>query len=134
MFVINKISYSKHRRGSYARVAHRRSNLDSQLQNGNLTAIKDLVEQVIRPRTDNYNLSGQTLKLWAENMGSMTEFLRQPHADIKHFQLSKVKTLVDRAYNNVPFYRELYGACGYEEGAISCFSDFEQLPIVTKLF
>lgn len=105
---------------------------DSQLQNGNLTAIKDLAEQVIRPRTDNYNLQGQTLKLWAENMGSMTEFLRQPHADIKHFQLSKVKTLVDRAYNNVPFYRELYGACGYEEGAISCFSDFEQLPIVTK--
>ncbi len=62
----------------------------------------------------------------------MKEFLCKSKEAMKKVQLSRVKSLVDSAYNNVPFYREFYGACGYVEGGISSFSDFEQLPIVSK--
>ncbi|MFU2326561.1 phenylacetate--CoA ligase family protein [Pseudomonas sp. NFX98] len=104
----------------------------SQMQCGNLTQIKNLARQAIRPRTDNYDLQCTALRSWSVNSGPMNEFLRQSAADIKKFQLSRIKNLVDNAYKNVPFYRDFYGACGYEEGSISSFSDFETLPIVTK--
>lgn len=104
----------------------------SQLEDGNLAAIKKLAGQVTTRKTDNYRLQGEALESWSRNADSMSQFLRRSRADIKYFQLSKIRKLVDNAYKNVPFYRELYGACGYEEGGISSFSDFEQLPIVNK--
>lgn len=104
----------------------------SQLETGNLTLIEELAQQAYDRPTDNYRLQGKTLQLCSTNMESMIKFLRQSNADIRQFQLSKIKTLVDNAYKNVPFYRELYGACGYEEGCISSFADFERLPIISK--
>ncbi|QBZ87506.1 phenylacetate--CoA ligase family protein [Pseudomonas viciae] len=104
----------------------------SQLESVRLTAIKKLAQQAFKPRTDNYNLQGDALESWSKNADSMGRFLSQERAEIKKFQLAKIRSLVDNAYKNVPFYRELYGACGYEEGGISSFSDFEQLPIVNK--
>ncbi|MNF55080.1 Phenylacetate-coenzyme A ligase [compost metagenome] len=105
---------------------------DSQLDTGGLPLIKKLSEQAYRRRTDNYTLQGKTLRRWVTCMQSMNGFLRQSRADIRGFQLSRIKNLVDNAYRNVPFYREFYGAVGYEEGGISSFYDFKQLPIVTK--
>ncbi|MGJ8629203.1 MAG: phenylacetate--CoA ligase family protein [Sulfitobacter sp.] len=47
-------------------------------------------------------------------------------------QFSIVKELVDFAYQNVPFYHELYSSSGYEPGALKNWKDFESLPIVTR--
>ncbi|WP_207260804.1 phenylacetate--CoA ligase family protein [Pseudomonas sp. GW101-3H06] len=104
----------------------------SQLKTGNLTLIDELAKQAFKRPTDNYRLQGETLQRWSASMESMNEFLFKPKEDIKRIQLSIISNLVDKAYKNVPFYRELYGACGYIEGGISSFSDFEQLPIVSK--
>jgi phenylacetate-CoA ligase len=104
----------------------------SQLETGALAPIKQLASRAVRPRTDNYVLQGQALKQWSNNAASMDNYLRQARADIRNLQLSKIRSLVDNAYKNVPFYREIYNACGYEEGSIRSFSDFDQLPVVNK--
>ncbi|BBP56882.1 capK domain protein [Pseudomonas sp. St316] len=72
------------------------------------------------------------MELWSKNSEQLSDFLRQSEQAIRKFQLLKIKRLVDNAFTNVPFYRELYGACGYELGSLSSFSDFEKLPIVSK--
>jgi len=105
----------------------------SQLENGNLMPIKKLAERAFRPRTDNYKLQSEALEFWFKNSELMDHFLRKSKVEIQKLQLSKIKRLVDNAYTNVPFYREFYGAAGYEVGNISSFSDFEQLPIVNKV-
>lgn len=104
----------------------------SQLETGALEPLQRLASMVIRPRTDNHVLQGRTLKLWSENAASMASYRRQTRAHVRGLQLSKIRTLVDNAYKNVPFYHELYSACGYEAGGIRSFSDFEQLPVVDK--
>lgn len=104
----------------------------SQLETANLALIDELSKQVFKRRTDSYELQTQALRHWSKNMSSMNDFLYKPKADIKSVQLSSVRNLVDHAFRNIPFYRELYGDCGYVEGDISSFSDFAKLPIVTK--
>ncbi|MBK5353007.1 phenylacetate--CoA ligase family protein [Pseudomonas sp. TH41] len=104
----------------------------SQLEYGDLLPIKKLAVQAFRPKTDNHILQGEALELWSKNSDMMVEFLLKSRDELKKFQLSKIRRLVDNAYRSVVFYRELYSACGYEEGAIASLSDFEQLPIVTK--
>lgn len=47
-------------------------------------------------------------------------------------QLEQVRTLVDRAFATVPFYRDLYSNVGFKPGDIISWSDFKELPIVTK--
>jgi len=104
----------------------------SQLETGNLKPIEELAEQAFKRTTDTFRLQGKTLQRWSADMESMIDSLCKAQSDIKSFQLARIKSVVDNAYKNVPFYRELYGACGYVEGGISSFSDFELLPIVSK--
>ncbi|MHC8303781.1 phenylacetate--CoA ligase family protein [Pseudomonas sp. PB3P13] len=104
----------------------------SQAHTGNLRKIQALAAQAFKLATDNHELQGQALRRWSTSMGAMQDFLRQSQSDIRAWQLSRIQTLVDNAYRNVPFYREFYGACGYVEGCISSFADFERLPIVSK--
>ena len=104
----------------------------SQLERGNLLEIKKLAAQALRPRTDSYKLQTKALEEWENKFTSMTEFLLQPKIKIEEYQLLKIRNLVDNAYTNVPFYHEFYSASGYEKGSIRSFSDFAQLPIVTK--
>lgn len=105
---------------------------DAKQHHGTLTKIQNLANQAFVPKTDNSRLQGQALETWSKSSAQMDEFLRQSMAKIRAFQLSKIKTLVDNAFTNVPFYRELYTSCGYELGSLSSFSDFEQLPIINK--
>lgn len=104
----------------------------SQLECGDLLPIKRLAAQAFRPKTDNNILQGKALELWSKNSDAMTEFLLKSKDELRKTQLAKIRLLVDNAYKNVAFYRDFYNACGYEEGGIQSFSDFEKLPIVTK--
>lgn len=51
---------------------------------------------------------------------------------IRDWQLSKLSTLVDFAFNTIPFYRERYGAYGFRTGDVTTWEDFASLPIVTR--
>lgn len=51
---------------------------------------------------------------------------------IKEWQLNQLKSIVDYAYSNVPFYKTVYEKIGYEIGGIKTFDDFEKLPFITK--
>ncbi|SDB37439.1 phenylacetate-CoA ligase [Pseudomonas sp. NFACC23-1] len=107
-------------------------NYDWKREHGILTTIKQMANQVPVRDTDNQMLQGKALALWSKNAEQMNIFLRQSVEDIRKSQLLKIKKLVDNAYTSVPFYRELYTACGYELGSISSFADFERLPIINK--
>lgn len=105
---------------------------NSQLETGGLILIRELAEQAYKLKTDNHSLQGKALQRLSTSLQAMNDFLRKSEVEIRKFQLSRIRSLVDNAYKNVPFYHELYGACGYVEGGISSFSDFEQLPIISK--
>ena len=104
----------------------------SQLEHGNFSQIRKLAAQAHRPKTDNHTLQGVALELWSNNSDMMEGFLLKSKDEFRKLQLSKIRRLVDNAYRNVAFYREFYSTCGYKEGCIESFSDFERLPIVTK--
>lgn len=99
---------------------------------GKLKVLKELADRVGRRSTDSYDLQGKCLDEWSKKSGGMGEFLFRRSADIKKYQLIKIQNLVSNAFKNVPFYHDLYSACGYEVGCIEKFSDFERLPVVTK--
>lgn len=51
---------------------------------------------------------------------------------VREWQLRKVQQVVDFAFENVPFYNQLYKSVGYKTGDITCWEDFERLPLVSK--
>jgi len=52
--------------------------------------------------------------------------------EMKRRQLERIRALVTHAYETVPFYREIYGAAGFEPGDLADWPDFERLPFVSK--
>jgi len=52
--------------------------------------------------------------------------------EVSALQLRKLLRLVRRAYEDVPFYRTLYGGAGFEPGDLRNLDDFRRLPVVTK--
>lgn len=48
------------------------------------------------------------------------------------YSLDRARSIVDFAYANVPFYKKTFDKVGYQAGSIRNWSDFEQLPILTK--
>jgi phenylacetate-CoA ligase len=69
---------------------------------------------------------------WELHRDALHARTRWPQDLIEEWQLERVAALVDYAYNAIPFYRELYGGCGYRTGDIVSWSDFEALPVVRK--
>lgn len=60
---------------------------------------------------------------------------KTPYASLdetKSWQFERLKLVVESAYEAVPFYRRLYRSVGFEPGDLSTWSDFEQLPFVSK--
>ncbi|HSG98594.1 MAG TPA: hypothetical protein VLB27_01000 [candidate division Zixibacteria bacterium] len=51
---------------------------------------------------------------------------------LQEYQLERVKHIVDHAYQNTRFYRELYDRVGYKPGDISTFEDFQKLPTIDR--
>ena len=52
--------------------------------------------------------------------------------DMRSLQLSKLKKIVEYAYENVPFYKKKYDAAGVKPGDIKTLKDIERLPFVEK--
>lgn len=47
---------------------------------------------------------------------------------LRDYQFARLRRIVAHSYTNVPFYRELYGAVGFEPGDLRTWEDFTRLP------
>lgn len=99
---------------------------------GDIPRIAALAQCVSKPQTDCKAVQLKTGLFWRENRVRMANFQTASLEAINTFKLERLKRLVDFAYANVPFYRQLYSAAGYQPGGISSFEDFSSLPMVTK--
>lgn len=52
--------------------------------------------------------------------------------DIEKIQIANLKNVVERAYNNVPFYRERFDRIGLKPEHIKTLRDIEKIPFTTK--
>src|SRR5690606_7109945 len=50
----------------------------------------------------------------------------------RHFVLERMQHIVDFAYKNVKFYKELYDKNGFSPVDLKKFEDIQHIPIVTK--
>jgi phenylacetate-CoA ligase len=51
---------------------------------------------------------------------------------IENFQFQKIKSLLEHAYHNCPFYKDFYFSAGIHPEDIKTWSDFRCLPMLTK--
>lgn len=105
---------------------------DCQKYTNALEQVEKLAKSVSKPDTDTRIMQLYASHFWSANSRTMEAFQQLSTEDINQFKLERLKRLVDFAFENVPFYRELYAATGYESGAITSFEDFSKLPVVTK--
>lgn len=104
----------------------------AQLEHGSIPEIKKLAEQVYKMPSDNLEIQTEVARYWARQSDELQSFLIRQQRDVEAWQLAGLSKLVDDAFTQVPFYRELYQKEGYELGGIKSFSDFKCLPIVNK--
>lgn len=69
---------------------------------------------------------------WQAHRDALHRRTTWPPELIAEWQLERLGTLVDYAYNTIPFYRRLYDRCGYRTGDIVTWADFDALPVVRK--
>lgn len=67
-----------------------------------------------------------------ETLNHMKKFEFETESEIKSYQDEKLKEMVNYAYNNVEFYRELYDENNINIKEISSLEDITKLPIITK--
>ena len=60
------------------------------------------------------------------------EFETLPREAIEALQFKRLRSLVDRVYGTVPFYRKKFEESGYQPGDIRSLSDLSRLPFTTK--
>ena len=53
-------------------------------------------------------------------------------AELRDWQLERLRALVRHAYDNVPYLRRRYQAAGIQPEDITAFNDFEKLPFMTR--
>ncbi len=56
-----------------------------------------------------------------------------PHKKIEEIQLERLKHIVAKAYNNVPFYKQRMDEAGVKPEHIQSLKDIEKIPFTTKL-
>lgn len=85
---------------------------------------KKVAETVARQR--------RVARKWWQTREALHERLKWSRPRIRDWQLSRVSTLVDWAFNTIPFYRSLYSKSGFRTGDIVTWEDFASLPLVTR--
>lgn len=70
-----------------------------------------------------------------ETMATLRQIQRAewlPAERLEELSWEKTRRLVAYAFNNCPYYRQKYGAIGFEPGDLKSPEDFARLPILTK--
>jgi phenylacetate-CoA ligase len=65
-------------------------------------------------------------------LASLLETENLNETDIRAYQDDKVKHLIEHAYENVPYYRDLMTGLKLAPNDVSCLADLQKLPILTK--
>lgn len=60
------------------------------------------------------------------------EYETMPREALEAIQLRRLKATLERAYANVPFYRQKFAAAGIKPGDIRCLEDLQRIPFTTK--
>lgn len=60
------------------------------------------------------------------------EFETMPRPALESLQLKRLQTVVERVYNNVPFYRRSFDNAGITPGDVKGLDDLQRLPFTTK--
>ncbi len=67
-----------------------------------------------------------------EYMAAVRAFNSLPYSQMREIQWFRLVRLIEFAYNNNPYYRELYDKHGVDPRKISGFEDFAKLPFLLK--
>jgi len=62
----------------------------------------------------------------------IVEYITLYDQEIERRNFYKLKSIVDFAYDNIPFYRELYGDNGFNPRTLYSWSDWFRVPVITK--
>jgi len=60
------------------------------------------------------------------------EFETLPRVALEALQLMRLKSVLERVYNNVPFYKNSFDSVGIKPGSITSLEDLQRLPFTTK--
>jgi phenylacetate-CoA ligase len=71
-------------------------------------------------------------RLLADQRGVYGQLESMPRELLDQATLRRLRNLVHHAFNNIPFYRDLYTKAGFEPGDFKSLADFERLPILKK--
>ena len=74
-----------------------------------------------------YDLKGMCIMIWNRDAEVSNR------KDLEALQLENLKTVVKRAYENVPFYRKKFDEIGLKPEHIVTLKDIEKIPFTTKL-
>lgn len=69
---------------------------------------------------------------WNLNRSKLKARTQWPVELMQEWQLEKVSNMVDYAFNCIPFYKKLYGQCGFTTGDIINWDNFNELPHISK--
>src|SRR5689334_19419284 len=67
---------------------------------------------------------------WQLTRESLHCRMRWSRERMRDWQLMRLSTLVDFAFNTIPFYHTQYSACGFRTGDIVTWNDFASLPVI----
>jgi phenylacetate-CoA ligase len=60
------------------------------------------------------------------------EFETLPRQALEAIQLKRLRSVLERVYANVPFYRGSFDAAGFKPSDLTCLDDLQRLPFTTK--
>lgn len=103
-----------------------------QLHHGGIPTIEGLSKLRHPAYGDTPYLQALAWSYWVGHRDLLLAAPFTPLEETRNQQFSRIAMLVDHAFCHVPFYQRLYGAVGYEPGALRCWADFEALPIIDK--
>ena len=60
------------------------------------------------------------------------EFETLPRQALEAIQLKRLRSVLERVYANVPFYKSSFDMAGFKPGDLKCLDDLQKLPFTTK--
>ncbi|MBR8127415.1 phenylacetate--CoA ligase family protein [Burkholderia ambifaria] len=105
---------------------------DTQSHHGGITQIMRQAVLNEYSQADTAFMQMAALSHWWQHRDALLAAPYAPVEQIRAQQLILIRTIVDYAFTNVEFYRNLYSASGYTLGALQSWNDFAALPIISK--
>jgi len=99
-------------------------NLDSIHKNSRMTVQEDCY--------DTFEVQQHIRQRWHKEKDELLARAYWASEQKQNFALQQLSSVVDYAFENIPFYHEFYSSHGYETGALRSIADFKRLPFLNK--